>query len=64
MCAESSGSASSHHKVQDERDHREYQKQVYQPSCNVKYREAADPRDQQNDEQDCPDAHVFFLLKS
>jgi hypothetical protein len=55
-----SGRASSHDKVKDEGNHREYQQQVDQTACNVKHGEAADPRDQQNNEQDCPDTHVFL----
>jgi hypothetical protein len=31
-----------------------------QSASDVKYAETSDPRNQQNDEQDCPDAHFSF----
>jgi hypothetical protein len=43
--------------MQDQRDDREYQQQVDQTTSHVKHCESADPGDQQNDEQYCPDAH-------
>jgi hypothetical protein len=39
-----------HHKMQDQRNHREYEQQVDQSSCYVKHSEAAKPSYQQNQE--------------
>jgi hypothetical protein len=58
-----SGGASSHHKVQDQRNHREDEQQVNQPSGHVEDRKPGNPCDQQYHEQNCPDAH-FLLLDS
>jgi hypothetical protein len=52
-----SGSSSPHHEMQDQRDHREYEQQVNQAAGHVKHSETANPRYQQHNEQDCPDAH-------
>jgi hypothetical protein len=43
--------------MHDQGDHSEYQQQVDQAAGDVEYREAAQPRNQQNYEQNCPDAH-------
>jgi hypothetical protein len=51
-------SAPAHQKVQDQRDEREYEQQVDQPTSHVEDRKSANPCDQQNDEQYCPDAHL------
>jgi hypothetical protein len=47
----------SHHKMHDQRDHREQQQKVYQGSRYVEDCETTDPRQQQNHEQDRPDTH-------
>jgi len=48
--------------MQYERDHREEQQQVDQPSGDVKYSESAEPSDQQHHENNCPDAHLYSPL--
>ena len=50
-----------HHKMQDQRNYRQYEQQVDQSSRHVKYRKAANPSNQQNYKQDRPDTHVFLL---
>jgi hypothetical protein len=50
--------------VQDERDHCEHEKQVNQAAGDVEYGESSDPRYQQYNEQDRPDAHVASLSPS
>src|SRR5579859_1933092 len=49
--------ASSQHKMQDQGNHSEDKQQVDQSSRHMKHCEAANPCNQQNDEQYCPDAH-------
>jgi hypothetical protein len=50
--------ASSQNKMQDQRDHGKDEQQVNQSSSDVKHCETADPCNQQDDEQDCPDTHL------
>lgn len=59
-----SDGAAPHHKMQDQRDHSEHQQQVNQPTRNVKYAKAGNPRNQQNHEQYCPNAHFTLLVES
>jgi hypothetical protein len=47
--------------MQDQRNHREQEKQVNQAASDVEHRESTDPRYQQYDEQNCPDAHLVSL---
>jgi hypothetical protein len=47
--------------MQDKRNYGEYQEQVNETTGNVKHGESADPCDQQNDEQNCPDTHNVLL---
>jgi hypothetical protein len=46
--------------MQYQRDHGKNQKQVNQATGHVKHRKATDPRNQQNNEQDCPNAHKIL----
>jgi len=45
--------------MHDQRDHREYQQQMYQAAGYGKQSETANPRDQQNNEKNSPDRHMF-----
>jgi hypothetical protein len=58
--SESDGAAP-HYKMQDQRDHGEHQQQVNQSTRNVKHAKAGNPRNQQNHEQYCPNAHFTLL---
>jgi len=46
--------------MHDQRDHREYQQQMYEAAGYVKQSETTNPRDQQNNEKNGPDSHIFF----
>jgi hypothetical protein len=62
--ARSSRRSSSHDKVQDQRDHRKEEQEVYQTTCYVKHSETTNPSNQQNNEKNRPDAHMFFCSSS
>lgn len=55
----SSGYASSHNEMQDQRDYGKQQQQMDQATRHVKHTKAGDPGNQQNNEQDRPEAHTF-----
>jgi hypothetical protein len=54
------GCASTHYEMQNQRDYSKDQQQVDQSTRNVKHAEAGNPSNQQNDEQNCPNAHFLF----
>jgi len=53
-----SNRSSSQDKVEYQRDHGENQQQVNQSAGHVKHSESAEPCNQQNDKQNCPDTHI------
>jgi hypothetical protein len=53
---------SAENEVQNQGNDCEDQQQVDQSPGHVKHREASKPRDQQNDKQHCPDAHVLSFV--
>ncbi len=59
-----SNSSSSEYEVQDQRNYGENQQQVNHRSCNVEHCKSAQPRDQQDNEQYRPNAHVALLYDS
>jgi hypothetical protein len=48
--------------MQNQRDYSKDQQQVDQSTRNVKHAEAGNPGNQQNDEQNCPNAHFLSPL--
>jgi hypothetical protein len=56
------GCASTHYEMQDQSDYSKDQQQVDQSTRNVKHAEAGNPSNQQNDEQNCPNAHFISPL--
>jgi hypothetical protein len=50
-----------HYEVKYQRNDRENQQQVDQAASDMRYGEAANPGDQQNNKQDCPDTHFHLL---
>lgn len=54
----SDGSSSAQNEMQDQRNYSENQQQVDQPASRVKKGEAANPSNQKNQEQYCPDTHL------
>ena len=55
------GSPFAHHKVQDQRDHREYEQQVDEPSCHMEHSEPANPGYHYHNKYDRPDANCSRL---
>lgn len=51
-----------HYKMQNEGNNGEHQKQVDQPSGDVENRESPNPRYQQYNEQNCPNAHLCLTF--
>jgi hypothetical protein len=58
---ENSGRTSPDYKMQDQGNHGEEKKEVNQASSDVEHRESSDPRYQQHNKQNCPDAHLVSL---
>jgi hypothetical protein len=54
--------SSAENEVKNQGNDCEDQQQVDQSPGHVKDREASKPRDQQNDKQHCPDAHVLSFI--
>jgi hypothetical protein len=56
------GCASTHYEMQNQGDYSKDQQQVDESTRNVKHAEAGNPSNQQNDEQNCPNAHFLSPL--
>jgi hypothetical protein len=62
VAAAASNSPSAQDEMQDKSDDRKNQQQMDESTGHMKYCEATKPRDQQNDKQNRPDAHVLSFV--
>jgi hypothetical protein len=60
--ATASNRSSAQYEMQDQSDDRENQQQMDESTGHMKYGEASQPCDQQNDKQNRPNAHVFSFV--